>query len=324
MKKLDITIVTSLVGAGLEREYLLLRDLLMAQDCYVMGVHYTNNGTQLHPSDITIFLEVIYPPALSISRENWLAPNCEWWNSANDRFIPQFTKILCKTKDCYDIWCKKVGPEKCVFISFEARDIYRPDVPREVKCLHVAGKSEYKNTDAVLRAWRMSHMPHIPALPPLTAVVRNPAFDEHFKTENPFPDQNVTYIPQATDEQIIELMNSHQIHVLPSLYEGFGHSIHEGLGCGALMITTDAPPMNTYDGTLRECLVSVSHKVPRALAQLNYVSPQAVNESVRRACHMVWNSPDRVKEVSIRAREAFIENRNFFRTKFMDLVNRVR
>ena len=51
-KKLDISIVTSLCGAGLEREYLLLRELLMSQGHYVMGVHYTDMSCALHPSDI--------------------------------------------------------------------------------------------------------------------------------------------------------------------------------------------------------------------------------------------------------------------------------
>lgn len=323
MKK-DINIVTSLVGAGLEREALLLKALLMEHDCYVNMMHYTNFGSPMVRADINIFLEVVFPPVLSLSRENWLAPNCEWWDEKNDRFLPQFTKIICKTTDCYDIWSKKVGPAKCVLTSFEARDLYKPEIPREVKCLHVAGKSEYKNTDAVLKAWRMSHMPHVMNLPHLTAVVRNPLFDEHFKKDSPFPDGNVTYIPHATDEQIIELMNSHQIHVIPSLYEGFGHVIHEALGCGALVLTTDAPPMNGYAGIAKDYLIPVDHKVPRKLAQLNYVSPHAVNNAVRQAWNMIGTKPERAAEISTQAREGFLANREFFRKTIMDLVNSVR
>lgn len=317
MKKLDITVVTSLVGAGLEREYLLLRDLLMKHGHYVEGVHYTDMNCALHVSDITVSFEVIQPRVLTLSRNNWFFPNSEWYDPLNDRFLPQMTKILCKTKDCYDIWCRKVGPEKCVYTSFEARDIYRPDVPRQLRCLHVAGKSEYKNTEAVCQAWNMTRC----MLPPLTVVSRNPKFNEYFQGEVPFPNGDVTHIARATDEEIIQLMNSHQIHVIPSMYEGFGHVIHEALGCGALVITTDAPPMNTYDGVLRECLIPVQLRNPRALAQLNVVSGLEVNEAVRRSPD--YTSPAAFEVKSKKAREAFLANREFFRTTFMGLVDAI-
>ena len=323
-KKLDISIVTSLCGAGLEREYLLLRELLMSQGHYVMGVHYTDMSCALHPSDITLSLEVISPRTLSLSRENWFAPNCEWYDPRNDRFLPQISKIICKTKDCYDIWCRKVGPEKCVYTSFEARDIYRPEVPREVKFLHVAGKSEYKNTEAVCQAWRQSRLPHINPLPPLTIVARAPVFDAQWTAANLFPDENVTRIAHATDDEIIQLMNSHQFHLIPSMYEGFGHCIHEALGCGGLVVTTNAAPMNTYDGILRECMVPVSSMTARSLAQLNQVNPQAVAHMVREAVQIRWSHPERAAELSAQARVAFLANREFFRTTFMELVNAVR
>ena len=321
MKK-DITVVTSLCGAGLEREYLLLRDLLMSQGHYVMGVHYTDMSCELHSSDLTISFEVVSPRVLSLSREHWLVPNSEWWNPLNDRFLPQFSKIICKTKDCYDIWCRKVDSAKCVYTSFEARDICHPEIPRESKFLHVAGKSEYKNTNAVLDAWRMARIVHGTPLPPLTVIARAPIFNNQFDPKNPFPDNNVTHIPHATDDEIIQLINSHQFHVIPSMYEGFGHVIHEALGCGGLVLTTDAPPMNTYGGIMRECLMPVVNCVPRALAQLNHVTPQSVLNSVRKAVS-IMDRPDAIAARSIPARQAFLDNREFFRNTFMELVDAI-
>lgn len=322
---MDVNIVTSLVGAGLEREYLLLKDLLNANDIYVVGVHYTNVNAPLTRADITLFLEVVMPQALCLSRENWLAPNSEWWDPKNDRFLPQFTKIICKTKDCYDIWCQKVGKEKCVYTSFEARDIYNPEIAREVKFLHVAGKSEHKNTDSVCKAWRMSRLAHITPLPHLTIVARAPVFmNDHFRPDNPFPDNNVTHIEKATDAQILELMNSHRFHIIPSMYEGFGHSIHEALGCGGLVLTTDAPPMSTFSGILKEASVPSHTHVPRSLARLNQVTPDAVNAAVRKAAGIGWCDPIKTNDLSAQARVAFLENRSFFRQTFMGLINAIR
>lgn len=314
MAKKDITVVTSLVGAGLEREYLILRDLLMTNDCYVEGIHYTDLNCALHPSDITISMEVILPRALTLSRENWFIPNSEWYDSLNDRFLSRMTKIICKTTDCYAIWSQKVGPEKCVYTSFEARDLYRPEIPRELKCLHIAGKSEYKNTEAVLGAWRMMRPGNLDPLPHLTAIVRAPCFDNQFTLQASFPDKNVTHLTKVTDEEVIQLMNSHQIHVIPSMYEGFGHVIHEGLGCDATVITTDAAPMNTYEGIARDCLVPARHRNPRSLAHLNWVDYTTVNEAVRKAIKLGPQTG---------ARQAFLSNRVFFRTKFMELVDAV-
>ena len=96
-----------------------------------MGIHYCNwaNSTLVR-ADVNIFLEVIHPLAFSLSRENWLVPNSEWWDPRNDQFLPHFTKVLCKTRDCHRIWSAKVGADRCVYTGFLTRDLYRPDVPR--------------------------------------------------------------------------------------------------------------------------------------------------------------------------------------------------
>lgn len=318
--KRDFNIVTSLVGAGLEREYLLLRDLLISQGHYCVGIHYTNlaNATMVR-ADCNIFLEVCAPPVLNLSRENWLFPNSEWYDPKIDQYLPRITKVLCKTKHCYELWCAKVGPAKCVYTSFEARDIYKPEIPREVKFLHLAGKSEHKNTEAVCRAYRMTHMPHEMPLPPLTLIARAPGFLEMCRGE--FYDGNVTWHEKVTDEEVIQLMNSHLFHLMPSMYEGFGHSLHEALGCGGIVLTTDAPPMNQFDGIWREGLIKVAYPTPRALAQLSVVDCTEVEPKIRKTLNTYWTEPDRIKQHSLDARAAFLADRDFFRKTFMDLVS---
>jgi len=317
MARLDVNIVTSLVGAGLEREALLLKDLFSKHDIYANLIHYTR-FEGLVRADITIFMEVVMPQALALAKENWLIPNSEWWHPVNDRFLPHFSKILCKTTDCYDIWSRKVDASKCVFTSFEARDIYNPEVPRELRCLHVAGKSEHKNTEAVVRAWRITQLPHMPKLPELTVIARAPIFQSLFEVE--FPYNNVKWIPHASDAQILEFMNSHQIHVIPSMYEGFGHALQEGIGCGALVLTTDAAPMNTFAGIFRPGLIPSQRQEPRCLAQMHTVLPQSVEASVRKAMDICWK-PEMYARYSQQARTGFLANREFFRAKVMELVN---
>ena len=330
MARLDVNIVTSLVGAGLEQEAKILREVLAAQDIYTVFIHYTNlaNATMVR-ADINIFFEVIAPPVLSLSRENWFVPNCEWYDAKIDRYLNQFTRILCKTRHCYEIWCAKVGTAKCTYTSFEARDIYRPEIPREVKFLHLAGKSEHKNTEAVIRTWQKlrkessSAVPILP-LPHLTLVARAPLFEELCKGE--FPDGNVTWIPKATDEQVIEMMNSHQFHILPSMYEGFGHALHEALGCGGIVLTTNAPPMNTFEGVWKDGLITVAYPTPRSLVSLNVVDCSMIEPVIRKAANLGWNAArkEELAKQSAFARTSFLANRDYFRKTITELVNSVK
>lgn len=313
----DALIISSLCGKGLEREYLLLKDILESRDVYVTGRHYTDFSGPYHPQDFVVFLEVLHPAALNLSRNNYLIPNSEWWHAGNDQYLNRITKVLCKTQDCYRIWSQKVGEHKCVYTGFESRDLFRPEVSREVKFLHVAGQSEFKNTEAVIQAWQKTNL-SAPPLPPLVVVTTQPRFIDLCKLN---PHGNITCLSsRVSEEDLIQLMNSHRIHLIPSMYEGFGHVIHEALGCEGLVITTDAAPMNSYEGALREFLVPSSGSKPRSLAQLHTVSPDSVHSTARELCLRVWNKPEWVKEHSELARAAFLRNRDKFRASFLQAV----
>jgi hypothetical protein len=318
MAKKDVNIVSSLVGKGLEREALLLRDLLRANDAYTVLIHYTDyaNATLVR-ADVNIFLEVVMPNVLHLSRENWLAPNCEWWNPINDRFLPQFTKILCKTQDCYRIWCQKVGAAKCVYTGFEARDLYRPEIPRENKFLHLAGESEFKNTEAVITAWKSGNWGVKPF--PLTVVTRQKRYQDLCRELTGDRKDRIKLITRASEEELVELMNSHRFHVLPAAYEGFGHALHEGIGCGALMITTDAAPMSEFGGIVSDWKVPCVGKTRRSLADLAMVNFSGVMLASMKAV-MASTNEKLIERRSQEARQAFLAEREAFRQKFLAMV----
>jgi len=313
MARKDVNIVTSLVGKGLEREALLLRELLATHDVYTNFYHYCNYaGSNFVRADINLFLEVMMPNVLTLSRENWLFPNDEWWNSLNDQFLPRITKVCCKTQDSYRHWCQKVDPAKCVYVGFEARDLYHPEIPRENKFLHLAGGSEFKNTEAVIQAWKNGNWAYKPF--PLTVVTLQKKWQALCEDVD-----NVTWIPRVNEDELVQLMNSHRFHLMPSAYEGFGHAIHEGLGCGALVLTTDAPPMNEFDGIVTEWKIPVVSQTPRSLAQLNQVSLIGVQAAVCKAIETT-SHPNELERRSCAAREAFLNARKIFRQKFLSMV----
>jgi hypothetical protein len=295
------------MGAGLHREALLLQNLLATQGITSRLMHYTDGANApFEHADINISLEVVMPQALSLAKENWLAPNSEWWPPIYDQYLPRFSKILCKTRDCYSIWSAKVGADKCVYTSFMARDLYDAGVPRENRFLHVAGKSGNKGTKAVLDAWQM--IPNL--LPPLTVVASNPEYMRQFEKNR----SNIDFRSKVTEPELARLMNGHKFHVCPSPYEGFGHSIHEGMGCDAFVVTMDAPPFQGYLGTF--AIVPVATTIKQRLATMS----NADGLGVRSACQKMMAQFEHQVSGS-GARGYFLKNNKFFQDMILDLVN---
>ena len=110
-------------------------------------------------------------------------------------------------------------------------------VQRQNQFLHFVGRSIQKNTELVLSLKNQ-----------LTLI---DSYDRYKVCKN------VNHINeyQSTD-QLVNLLNSHNIHICCSLYESWGHYLFEGLSIGAEIICSDIP-------TFREQLdPSLVHFIP--------------------------------------------------------------
>lgn len=304
-------IVTSLVGAGLEQEARLLKAVLESHDVKVSLLHYTDMSTHVGPVDVMFSLEVVMPRSLGLAERNYLFPNSEWWPPQNDQYLPRFHKILCKTQDCFEIWSRKVGMDRCAYTSFEAEDKYDPSIARELKFLHLAGKSEHRGTQAVMECW-MSNK----GLPPLTVICSNPEIIKKGVVHYPEAGSPTMWITQRVpSEEIRRVQNSHKYHILPSEYEGFGHALHEGIGCDAHVITTAGP--STWVPSLGVCPIAVQpyKREQRSLAELRKVDAAGVLEAV----HSFFATKSH--ETTISPRHFFLRNRNFFRQTIWDEIS---
>ena len=83
-----------------------------------------------------------------------------------------------------------------------------------------------------------------------------------------------------TDDALRASQNSHGVHVCPSEAEGFGHSIVEGMSCRALVITTDAPPMNEIVTRERGLLARYTHARPQRWGIAYSIDPAALTEAI--------------------------------------------
>lgn len=283
-------------GVGLQRDYELLSQLLKDRGHEVAGVDFR---ASLAPrADVNIFLEVITPGMLGSARETWIVPNSEWWYPAWDGFIPAVRRVLCKTLDCLKIWSQK-APGKATYIGWEAEDIYRPEVERKKSFLHMAGKSSTKGTTAVIEAWERHKIPH-----PLTVVNSRSIWRASGV---------VRYLPWMNREDAIRTINGHRFFIMPSEYEGFGQSLYEAAGCGSVILTTDAPPMNEMPWLARQCQVQVASHGQMRAATISRVSADGVAKAVNAAVAL---SDSEIEKHSIAARNGFLSAREKFRKSF--------
>jgi hypothetical protein len=125
-------------------------------------------------------------------------------------------------------------------------------------------------------------------------------------------------MPRVADEKIVEIQNSHLFHLCLSEYEGYGHALHESLGVGAVMITTDASPMNEYLEESRAFLVCEPRTCYRLkLADMNKVTPETVLDSVMAAVRL---SDEQINDYRARARALYTMKNSQFLARFDELM----
>lgn len=300
MKRFNI--ITNLAnGVGLQREYEILRDVLTSAGHTVVGVDFQQT-VGCPSADVNLFLETVTPSVFGAAPENWVMPNPEWWSDEYQRSLPSLTRILCKTRHAYDLFRVLAGERAC-YVGFMSRDLYQGDVERKPRFLHLAGNSQIKNTEVILKAWKkLSYR--------LTVV--SPYFHREASKL-----RHVKAYERVSDEKLRKLMNSRQFHLCPSKYEGFGHYIHEALGVGAVVITSSAPPMNELP-LPEELFIPALPGASLCLAHLHEVTPQDVIDRVN---HVAELSPRRIQEISRAARSHFEQECSSFRARILEVVN---
>jgi hypothetical protein len=300
-------LITSFNGAGLGKDAALLKQLLESLNYSAACTQFTNVPAGEH-FDVNIFLEVVNPDWLSHATQNWIMPNSEWWYPQWDPLLPQISKVLCKTIDCQRIWTPKVGADRVIYTSFESNDLFQADIRRKPAFFHLAGNSEAKNTAVILTAWQQFALPY-----PLFISAEVPGIREWCQK---IP--AVTFDSRFDDATTKQLQNECRFTILPSRNEGYGHALHEALGCRGVVLTTDAPPMNEFAGIDKRALLPVWRTYPRyGITTFYEVSPLGLRDTVQR---MVAMGEDDLDQIGDAARAAFLADRKFFRAKFEEVV----
>lgn len=298
---LKIALVSRDNGVGLSLDAELLADLFTSA-----GHEVSFHDWQLDVmprADIAFHLELISRNLAQCAERNIAVLNLEWFPTEWMKYLPAFDQIWAKSGYAFQ-YCRRRGARDVRLTGFLGQDRLDPTVAREPKCLHVRGKSQMKGTQEVVEAWRRN-----PGLPPLTIVSKDPVNA---------PD-HVTVVESPSDAELTRLMNQHEIHLCPSIAEGWGHYITEAMSVGAVVITTDASPMNEHIQPGWGYLLGIVKTGSHHQAIQVHTSPDMIAEAVQRA---VGLGPERRREVGLAARKHLLERNAQFREAALKLVEK--
>lgn len=263
------------------------------------------------PYDINIFLEDISPEFFPYARINTFIPNPEWFKRYQRLFLRGIDVVLCKTHDAQRTFTALGSQTRLIsFTSADRRDPDGSGAP-QAGCLHVAGRSWQKGTGALINAWRKH-----PEWPPLTIVQSARTYS--MTRVKPVEAPNIRHILQRLDDaELKALQNTFALQLCPSEAEGFGHCIAEAMSCGAVTLTTDAPPMNELITPERGILVAY-HKMRKQRAGANYYVDAADLE--QKIATLLQLDETTKRRLGLHARAWYEENDLAFRTQLVDAL----
>jgi glycosyltransferase involved in cell wall biosynthesis len=216
--------------------------------------------------DVNFFLESVFPEHLPTGRVNCLFMNPEFFRDTNLPHLRRLDFALFKTPSAAEAF--RDLPVRCLDVAFTSPDKRIPNFVRRgpLRCLHLSGRSAVKGSEAVVEAWSRH-----PEWPELTVVrsARRYGGDE----APPLPPlPNVRYeTDHLPADRLRQLENECEVHVIPSQAEGYGHVIGEGMACGAVVVTTDAPPMNELVTPDRGVLIRVARSEPMRRSMKSFI-----------------------------------------------------
>jgi glycosyltransferase involved in cell wall biosynthesis len=282
---MNINIYTKRNGVGLEADANILKAALADHQ---VTIYDWDKSRRVDYATVGIHLEHIRKEYLTRSGLNLLIPNPEWFDRRFHGLLKHIDVVLCKTQDAIRIF--SAVHNDCRYIGFTSLDRNSP-AQRRREFLHLAGKSSHKGTDQIFQLWQSHDMPSLTL--------------QRLEKKHILEKKNYTFVGNRVDD-IGAFLSGFQFHLCPSECEGFGHYINEALSTGAIVITTDAAPMNELVSSDYGILVKAHH-----VGQHNWGSRYVVDiNDLKEKIEMCSMLPDwRVQEMSRKAREAF-ENRD--------------
>jgi glycosyltransferase involved in cell wall biosynthesis len=257
------------------------------------------------PTETLVFLERITARWLRAAGRYVLIPNQERYPRRLVGLLDRVDHVFAKSRHAVDVFAQ--FHSSVHYLGFTSPDRLLPGTePDYDQFLHLAGGSALKGTETLLALWSRR-----PDWPVLTVVWhRKGALPE--RTPN-----NVHLVDRyLRDDELQVLQNRCGVQLCPSRSEGWGHYLVEALSCGAVVVTTDGPPMNEHVTPERGVLVPWHRSEPRKLGTDYHVDPEALESAVDA---LLNTSREEKAAKGEAARRWFEENDRAFRVRLRRL-----
>lgn len=224
------------------------------------------------PTTIFLHLENIHYKKLYINATHILIPNQEWFRVSGISLLPHIHQVWCKTHLAYSIFNELGVPTRYIGFSLGQEPLLDQSELSKFEFFSRIGRSAYRGAEKLVSIWSQH-----PEWPTLNLVI------DASRRIYPCP-ANVIYVDEFLSvEDYHAYADRFVFHLYATETEGFGHSIYESMRAGAIVLLTNAPPMNeivTDEGVVLIPAIYCGHK---GLSPRFSVTQLGLEHSVSRA-----------------------------------------
>jgi len=239
-------------------------------------------------SVIVIHLERVCHQGLLLGDHNILIPNQEWCTKNVLNLLPYIDVLWCKSKLAVNIFSEL--NYRTDYIGF-CTDL-DPAIGHREGALNQTegfftriGPSRNRGAEQLANLWsRHSEWPRL-------RMVVGPEYQPDITAKN------IEYIDHiASDEDFNRLVNSVPFHIFLTEAEGFGHLIVESMSRGAIVLVTNASPMNEYATHESAILLSSYYAGQLHLSPRFHVNDEVIEAAVEKALSLSVDERIKLKE----------------------------
>lgn len=256
---------------------------------------------------VGIHLESVFYEKLYRAEHHILIPNQEWFEVSHIALLPYLKAVWVKSTFAQDIFAQYKCPVQYIaFCSIVSE--FDIDAPKQRDYFFArTGMSWYRGAHNLINVWARH-----PEWPPLKLVI-HPSVRPAVKPDNV---EFLDIFPR--NEDFVRFASGSLFHIYATETEGFGHSILEAMGYGAVVLVTDAPPMNEIANESCALMLQAEYSGQKSIAPRFAVVPAALEKAVEAALAM---NDEAIETLTSAAQQRVLYFKQAFYTNINSAIN---